>query len=47
MPMRNVELTDELDCFVKNRIESGQYGSANEVMRAGCAPSSAMNVSVK
>lgn len=34
MPTRNVNLTDELDRFVANRIENGRYESASEVVRA-------------
>jgi hypothetical protein len=31
MPTRNVNLTDELDHFVLQKIESGRYESASEV----------------
>ncbi len=34
MPTRSVQLTDELDRFIVNRIEHGRYGDANEVIRA-------------
>ena len=34
MPTRNVNLTEELDLFVKGRVESGQYENASEVVRA-------------
>ena len=34
MPTRNVNLTDELDCFVLAKIESGRYENASEVVRA-------------
>lgn len=34
MPTRNVNLTDILDRFVTNKIESGQYENASEVVRA-------------
>ena len=34
MPTRNVNLTDELDRFVADKIESGRYENASEVVRA-------------
>jgi antitoxin ParD1/3/4 len=34
MPTRNVNLTDELDHFVLQKIESGRYEHASEVVRA-------------
>lgn len=34
MPTRNVNLTDELDSFVLDKIESGRYENASEVVRA-------------
>jgi antitoxin ParD1/3/4 len=34
MPTRNINLTDELDRFVVERVESGRYENAREVMRA-------------
>jgi antitoxin ParD1/3/4 len=34
MPTRNVNLTDELDSFVAEKIESGRYENASEVVRA-------------
>ena len=34
MPTRNVNLTDELDRFVLEKVESGRYEDASEVMRA-------------
>jgi antitoxin ParD1/3/4 len=34
MPTRNVNLTDELDSFVSEKIESGRYENASEVIRA-------------
>jgi antitoxin ParD1/3/4 len=34
MPTRNVNLTDELDTFVSEKIESGRYENASEVVRA-------------
>ena len=34
MPTRNVNLTDELDCFVRAKVESGRYEHASEVVRA-------------
>jgi len=34
MPTRNVNLTDELDRFVLNKVDSGRYENASEVVRA-------------
>jgi antitoxin ParD1/3/4 len=34
MPTRTVNLTDELDTFVSEKIESGRYENASEVVRA-------------
>ena len=34
MPTRNVNLTDELDRFVLEKVESGHYENASEVVRA-------------
>jgi antitoxin ParD1/3/4 len=34
MPTRNVNLTDELDRFVAQKVESGRYEDASEVVRA-------------
>jgi antitoxin ParD1/3/4 len=34
MPTRNVSLTDELDRFVLNKVKSGRYENASEVVRA-------------
>jgi antitoxin ParD1/3/4 len=34
VPTRNVNLTPELDSFVANRVETGLYANASEVMRA-------------
>ena len=34
MPTRNVNLTDELDRFVVEKIEGGRYENASEVVRA-------------
>jgi antitoxin ParD1/3/4 len=34
MPTRNVNLTEELDRFVRARVESGRYENASEVVRA-------------
>jgi antitoxin ParD1/3/4 len=34
MPSRNVNLTDELDHFVPQKVESGCYENATEVVRA-------------
>ena len=34
MPTRNVSLTDELDRFVLEKVESGRYEDASEVVRA-------------
>ncbi len=35
MATRNVNLTDTLDAFVEERVSSGDYQNASEVMRAG------------
>jgi len=34
MPTRSVDLTDELDRFVQQKVESGCYGNPSEVVRA-------------
>jgi antitoxin ParD1/3/4 len=34
MPTRNVSLTDELDAYVEQSVQSGHYDSASEVIRA-------------
>lgn len=34
MPTRNISLTPELDNFIAERIESGSYESASEVVRS-------------
>jgi antitoxin ParD1/3/4 len=34
MPTRNVNLIDELDCFVRKKVESGRYENASAVVRA-------------
>lgn len=34
MPTRNVNLTDELDRFVREKVDSGRYENASEVVRA-------------
>ena len=34
MPTRNVSLTDELDSYVEQSVQSGHYESASEVIRA-------------
>src|SRR5882757_3667660 len=34
MPIRNVNLTDELDRLVSEKIASGRYENASEVVRA-------------
>jgi antitoxin ParD1/3/4 len=34
MPIRNVNLTDELDRFVLKKVKSGRYENASEVVRA-------------
>lgn len=34
MPTRNVNLTDELDRFVRTKVQSGRYENASEVVRA-------------
>ena len=38
MPTRNVNLTDELDRFVLQKVESGRYENASEVVRAALRP---------
>lgn len=35
MPARNIHLTAEWESFVTDRVESGQYANASEVVRAG------------
>ena len=35
MPTRNVNLTEELDRFVTEKLASGRYENASEVVRAG------------
>jgi antitoxin ParD1/3/4 len=35
MPTRNINLTPEMDRFVAERVRSGQYANASEVLRAG------------
>lgn len=35
MATRNISLTDRLDQFVEERVESGAYQNASEVVRAG------------
>jgi antitoxin ParD1/3/4 len=34
MPTRNVNLTNELDHFVRAKVDSGRYENASEVVRA-------------
>ena len=34
MPTRNVNLTDTLDRFISEKVKSGRYENASEVMRA-------------
>jgi len=34
MPTRNVNLTDELDRFVREKVKSGRYENASEVVRS-------------
>jgi antitoxin ParD1/3/4 len=34
MPTRNVNLTDDLENFVLEKVESGRYENASEVVRA-------------
>ena len=34
MPTRNVNLTEELERFVLDKVESGRYENASEVVRA-------------
>jgi antitoxin ParD1/3/4 len=35
MPTRNVNLTPQMDRFVEEKIQNGQYANASEVVRAG------------
>ncbi|MGO9275217.1 MAG: type II toxin-antitoxin system ParD family antitoxin [Terriglobia bacterium] len=35
MPTRNINLTDHLDSFVEDRVTSGRYGNASEIVREG------------
>ena len=35
VPTRNVNLTAELDRFVQNKVKSGRYENASEIVRAG------------
>jgi antitoxin ParD1/3/4 len=35
MPTRNVNLTAELDRFVRRRVKAGRFENASEVVRAG------------
>lgn len=35
MPTRNIHLSPELDAYVNERVTSGQYANASEVLRAG------------
>jgi len=35
MATRNVSLTDQLDAFVEERVRSGDYQNASEVVRTG------------
>jgi antitoxin ParD1/3/4 len=35
MPTRNINLTEQLDGFVTDKVESGKYANASEVVRAG------------
>jgi antitoxin ParD1/3/4 len=34
MPTRNVSLTDELDSYIEQSVQSGHYDNASEVVRA-------------
>lgn len=34
MPIREINLTEELDQFVLNKVESGRFQNASDVMRA-------------
>ena len=35
MPTRNINLTPQMDRFVEERLQNGQYANASEVIRAG------------
>ena len=37
MPTQNVNLTDQLEAFVKKQVEEGYFNSASEVHRAALA----------
>jgi antitoxin ParD1/3/4 len=34
MPTRNINLTDHFDRFVQDRVSSGRYSNASEIVRA-------------
>jgi antitoxin ParD1/3/4 len=34
MPTRNISLTDELDSYIEQSVQSGHYDNASEVVRA-------------
>jgi antitoxin ParD1/3/4 len=35
MPTRNIHLSAELDKYIEDRVQSGMYANASEVLRAG------------
>lgn len=35
MPTRNINLTPQMDRYVDDKIQNGQYANASEVLRAG------------
>jgi antitoxin ParD1/3/4 len=35
MPTRNIHLSSELDDYIEDRVQSGMYANASEVLRAG------------
>jgi antitoxin ParD1/3/4 len=35
MPTRNIHLSAELDNYIEDRVQSGMYANASEVLRAG------------
>lgn len=35
MPTRNINLTPQMDTYVDDKVRSGEYANASEVLRAG------------
>ena len=44
MPTRNVNLTDELDQFILDKVKNGRYENASEVVRAAIAEGEASGI---